>query len=78
MDPIDISLHVDAQGKANPLTFTWRGSVYRITAVGRRWQADDGEHILVMVAPADRVFELLHPPIGPWQVVKPPPTRLRA
>ena len=78
MDPIEISLHMDAQGPARPLTFTWRGSVYRVSAVGRRWQADDGEHILVMVAPANRVFELLHPPSGLWQVVKSPPTRVRA
>jgi hypothetical protein len=40
-----------------------------VVGVGRRWQAADGEHIMVMF-PRDRAVELLHKPDGTWFLVK--------
>ena len=58
MQPIEVTAHFAADGKATPLRFTWKGSVYVIESTGRRWQAEDGQHILVM-ATGGRMFELL-------------------
>jgi hypothetical protein len=58
MEPIEVTARFDEQGKITPVRFTWKGSVYLVESTGRRWQAEDGLHILVMV-PGERVFELL-------------------
>ena len=59
MDAVEVTVHFDANGKATPLRFTWKGSVYEVESAGRRWQAEDGQHILVMT-PGGRIFELLY------------------
>jgi hypothetical protein len=58
MQPIEVTAHFDQQGKIMPLRFAWKGSVYLIESVGRRWSGEDGQHILVMVS-GGRIFELL-------------------
>jgi hypothetical protein len=58
MEAIEVTAHFDEHGKATPLRFTWKGSVYQVESTGRRWTAEDGQHILVM-ALGGRIFELL-------------------
>lgn len=58
MQTIEVTAHFDEGGKIMPLSFTWKSSRYQIESVGRRWSAEDGQHILVMV-PGGRIFELL-------------------
>lgn len=58
MEAIEVTAHFDNNGQVTPLHFIWKGSRYQIESVGRRWFAEDGQHILVMV-PGDRIFELL-------------------
>ncbi|RPI31302.1 MAG: hypothetical protein EHM70_11820 [Chloroflexota bacterium] len=58
MDPIDVTARFNTAGKATPLRFTWKGQEYQVNSTGRRWEDNEGEHILVMV-PGGKVFELL-------------------
>lgn len=58
MEPIEVTAHFDENGKATPLHFTWKGRQYQVESTGRRWQAEDGQHILVMAA-GGRLCELL-------------------
>ncbi|HNT25289.1 MAG TPA: hypothetical protein PKM21_13030 [Anaerolineales bacterium] len=58
MQPIEVTAHFSIEGKATPLRFTWKNSVYQIESTGRRWTNEDGLHILVM-ALGGRMFELL-------------------
>ena len=57
MEPIEVTARFDEHGKATPLRFTWKGSVYQVESTGRRWADSNGQHILVMV-PGGRIFEL--------------------
>lgn len=58
MEPVEVTAHFDVQGKATPLSFYWQGMLYQVESMGRRWETDQGEHILVMIA-GGKVFELL-------------------
>ena len=58
MDRIEVTAHFDTQGHITPLTFVWKGRSYRVEDTGRRWEAKDGKHILVMVA-GNRAFHLI-------------------
>jgi len=59
MEPIEVTFRFDPQGKIYPLGFTWKGHRYVILSVGRRWEAANDSHILVMTA-NERVFELVY------------------
>ena len=72
-DPIDVIARHDQAGKIYPLHFIWRGSAYKVRDVGRRWQDDAGEHILVMVE-GEQVCELLHDSEGRWFTLPRPGT----
>ena len=61
MDPIEVTARFDLEGKATPLQFTWQGRDYSIESTGRRWESDQGQHILVM-AVGGHVFEVLFVP----------------
>ena len=66
MDPVEVTARYDMDGKVTPLRFSWQGRDYMVEGTGRRWQADDGLHLLVMAA-GERVFELLFvPQDGRW------------
>jgi hypothetical protein len=41
-----------------PLHFVFAGQIKNVQDIGRRWQDEDGEHMLVMVE-EERVFELV-------------------
>ncbi len=61
MEAIEVTARFDASGRVTPLSFSWQGSTYLVDSTGRRWQDENGQHILVMV-PAGRVFELIYVP----------------
>ena len=58
MDRIEVTAHFDTQGHITPLTFVWKGRSYRVEDTGRRWEAKDGRHILVMVS-GNRAFHII-------------------
>ena len=71
MQEIDVTSRFDRKGKIIPVTFELEGKEYRVDGVGRRWEDEDGEHILVMVQPNNRVYELLFKSTdGVWWMVK--------
>ena len=55
---IEVGVHKEINGKWQPERFLWQDRIYTILEVGRRWQAEDGEHILVTVL-GGQVYELL-------------------
>ena len=71
MQLIEVTARFDHKGKAIPLSFIWEGKSYKVDAVGRRWTAEDGEHILIMIQPGDIVYELLYKAKeGLWMMVR--------
>ncbi|MBI4772131.1 MAG: hypothetical protein HY784_17365, partial [Chloroflexi bacterium] len=71
-EPSAVEARFAPDGKIEVLSFTWQGRRLPATSHGRSWAADDGLHYLLM-APGDRVFELLYQPVrGLWWVVKAP------
>lgn len=68
MEAVEVTVRYDKEGKVTPLRFTWQGREYMVEGTGRRWQAQDGLHLLVMAA-GERVFELLFVPVeGRWYI----------
>lgn len=66
MELIEVTARFDSEGKIWPLHFTWQGRSYPVQSTGRRWEDNEGTHILVMV-PGDQVFELVFiPAMGRW------------
>jgi|MudIll2142460700_1097286.scaffolds.fasta_scaffold562992_2 hypothetical protein len=66
MEAVEVTVRFDTNGKVTPLRFTWKDIRYQVESTGRRWQAADGQHILVMVV-GGGVFELLFvPQAGVW------------
>ena len=61
MDPVEVTARFDPQGKVTPMDFTWQGHKYPVVSTGRRWEDENGEHILVMV-PGEKVYELVYVP----------------
>jgi hypothetical protein len=75
MEPIEVSARFDSRGKAFPLMFTWQEQTYQVDSLGRRWDDEQGQHILVMI-PGGRVFELLYAPLeGHWYMARAAPGR---
>ena len=71
MQEIEVTSRFDRKGKIMPVKFKLEGKEYRADGVGRRWEDEDGEHILVMVQPNNRVYELLFKSVeGVWWMVK--------
>ena len=42
MEPVEVTVRFDRQGKAYPLRFVWDGQPYTVTSTGRRWQDQAG------------------------------------
>lgn len=61
MEAVEVLVHFDAQGRATPTRFAWRGVDYVVDSTGRRWEDQDGQHMLVMI-PGGQTFELLFSP----------------
>jgi len=63
MEPIHVTANFNSQGEVTPLSFAWRGRIYRVGATGRQWQDEEGRHLLVMTE-SDTVYHLLFTPHG--------------
>ena len=69
METIEVTAQFDSQGNITPLSFTWDKVTYRIESTGRRWEAKDILHILVMTT-GDQVFHLTYNrEIGIWNIL---------
>lgn len=70
MEIIEVTAHFDPKGRITPLTFVWKGRTYRVEGTGRRWDAKDGIHILVMVT-GNRAFHLVFDGnTGIWKLIR--------
>ena len=58
MDPIEVTVRFDPQGKIIPLSFVWQQRTYRVDSIGRHWGGKDGNHILVITS-GNRAHHLL-------------------
>ena len=67
--PIEVHARTERQGKLVPVSCVIKGTRYQIFGAGRRWEEDDGEHLMVMF-PGARAVELLHALDGTWALVK--------
>ena len=59
MELIDVTGKLDPQGKLLSIRFTWKGTSFLVDSIGRQWEDDRGQHILVMI-PGGRTFELVY------------------
>jgi hypothetical protein len=70
MQAIEVIAMFAPDGKINPLRFRWQDGLYKVDSAGRRWQEEDGCHILVMTA-GGQMFELLFSaPDSRWYLVR--------
>jgi len=70
MDAIEVKARFNTDGGIEPLAIRWQGHEHPVDAVGRRWEAEDGLHFLIMI-PSGRAFELrLAPRETRWYLVK--------
>lgn len=60
MQVIEVEANPGPDGACFPRSFVYQGQHFQVDSIGRRWQAEDGEHVLVMIQPNDRVFELVY------------------
>lgn len=58
MDRVEVNARFDANGHVRPVSLQVDGQTIPVDSTGRRWQADDGLHILTML-PGGRVVELV-------------------
>ena len=61
METVEVTATFDTEGKITPLNFIWGGRAYKVESIGRRWQAKDGLHVLVMVS-GNQDFHLIFSP----------------
>lgn len=78
LEPIEVVARFDEHGKVHPLSLRWQGRNYLVEAAGRRWQAADGLHILILT-PSGRAFEVrFQSGENLWFMVQAPSDRLLA
>ena len=53
-EPAEVEARFGADGEVSVLRFTWGGRWHPAMSHGRRWEAPDGYHCLVM-APGERI-----------------------
>lgn len=76
MEPIEVTVNFSEQGVITPLHFTWKGSRQRVESTGRRWQDENGQHMLVMVA-SGKIYELTYKSHeGRWYIGQTGPNRV--
>jgi hypothetical protein len=61
MEPVEVTARFDETGKIWPEWIVWQGRKLRVEGIGRRWERDGAQHILV-IALGGRVFELVFQP----------------
>jgi len=70
MDTIEVTARFDSQGNITPISFTWQGIVYTVESIGRRWEAKDGLHMLVMVI-GNRAYHLVfNEKASTWKLIR--------
>lgn len=62
METIEVTARFDLEGRITPLQFTWQGRTYTIDSTGRRWEDDARRRRFLVMAPVERVFELVFDP----------------
>jgi len=78
METIEVTARFDKNGDIHPIQLRWQGRKYLVEAAGRRWQAQDGLHILVLT-PSRRAFEIcFNAAEGRWYMVQTPSERMLA
>jgi hypothetical protein len=71
MEPIEVRVRMEEDRTFTPVYFVWEQRTYRVAEVSGRWQAEDGQHILVTIPEYRGAFELLYKPEeGHWYVAK--------
>ncbi len=76
MELIEVTARFAQDGNITPQRFVWQDVDYPVASTGRRWQDQDGLHILVMV-PGERVLELIfQAESGLWYLKQPPVRRM--
>lgn len=50
MEAIELKLRKGRRQAIEPTSFICKGRVYQVASIGRRWQGEKGQHILVMDA----------------------------
>ncbi len=78
MEAIEVTARFDQNGAVYPIEMRWQGRKYLVEAAGRRWQAQDGLHILVLT-PSGRAFEICFiASEGRWYLAQTPSERMLA
>ena len=76
MEAVQVVARFELDGVWTPLSFSWKGQIYTVDSVGRRWQDTRGQHALVMT-PVDRAFELIYVTDKTrWYLISPGPKRV--
>jgi hypothetical protein len=71
-EPIEVEAQFDRDGTPRPIAFFWRGRRYLITSLGRRWEHEGAQHVLVM-APEGQVYELAYQQSeSAWRLLRAP------
>jgi hypothetical protein len=71
MQPIEVRVRMEPDGAFTPVYFVWERRTYQVAEISGRWQAEDGQHILVIIPEYRGAFELLYKPEeGHWYVAK--------
>lgn len=73
MEAIEVTAKFGADGKIEPVSLRWQDREQRVEAIGRRWQAEDGLHFLVIL-PGGQGLELRFAPAEQrWYLVRAQP-----
>jgi len=77
-DAVEAEARLERDGRLIPQWFNRNGTTYMVASYGRRWDAEDGQHMLVMDHKA-QVYELVFSPADQsWYLNKPIKTGKRA
>ena len=70
MDEIEVTARFISKGGIFPVSFKWQEKIFKVDSIGRRWDAKDGEHILVMDMDS-KVFHLVYNSAKTaWQLIR--------
>ena len=77
-EPTQVEAQFNTDGTITIFSFSWQGSQWPVTSMGREWHAEDGRHFLVTTTER-RVFELVFEKISfAWHAVSAPKPKLVA
>ena len=74
-EPVQVQVHISAEGVPRPLAFAWQGRRYEIASWGRTW-AEDGVRCFLVMTATTEIFELRLLADGRWilaRALKRPP-----